>query len=300
MTGRSLGGKIGFMRTRDLFSFAFFFACCILAGASGQYQGILRRNIFTSPEPPPPPPANAAAKISILKPKPVVPLNTLIDLKGIVFFKEGGSYAVINVKNKNEDFVFKQGDMFGEAELKEIREDKILFYYDGKNVVLGLERVDAGGFVEVAPGMRARIEGGQAGPGVPGGAAGADSIPGRVTQGNENLLQERETEPVDVNLENALGEAMKDPNLVRNLNLSPNVRDGKTEGFRLGNIPPESVIYRYGFRNGDVIRMVNGVVIDSLARGFAVYNQISSQKTGIVTVEVLRNNSPEVFTFRLQ
>ncbi|HNS31506.1 MAG TPA: hypothetical protein PKN36_00825 [bacterium] len=250
--------------------------------ATGNYSVIMKRNIFS--ETPPPPPQQNIAVTTILKPPPPPDLNTLLELKGIVYFENGDSYIVINFKKRNEEFILKEGEFVEDAELVAIGEKNVAFMYDGRKILIELEKPEAGGFVEVAPGLNAKVDTPQL------------KMPADVNVPAIPAFRE----PVHINLESTMKEVMKDTEMMKNLQVSPNVQDGKIEGFRVGNIPPESLIYQYGFRSGDVLKRVNGVLIDSMARGFTVYNQITRDRVDVVTVEVLRNNSPVVFTFRLQ
>lgn len=264
--------------------FVFLILCAASYAAAGHYI-ILERNIFSAPEPPPVS-EKPVQKTSILRPPQLPDLNSLIELKGLVYFGDGDSFAVINIKKKNEEFIFREGDFIGEAEIAEIREDGVVFVYQEKKVEIGLPKEQDGGFVPVSPGLNAKVE-------VPALFPETEKSPGVSAP---PVLKE----PVLLNFEKTLTEMRKDTELMKNLNVAPNMKDGKVEGFRVGNIASESILYEYGLRDGDVVRRINGVLIDSMAKGFAVYNQITQDRTGVVTVEVLRNNNPVIFTFRLQ
>jgi len=107
-------------------------------------------------------------------------------------------------------------------------------------------------------------------------------------------------EPVVIDFEKTIAELKNDTKLMKNLNVAPYIKNGKIEGFKIKKLPSESLPYRYGLRDGDIIHRINGILIDSISRGFSVYNQIIRSNTRIVTVEVLRNNQPVVFTFKLK
>ncbi|MCM8762587.1 MAG: hypothetical protein NC929_04650, partial [Candidatus Omnitrophica bacterium] len=108
------------------------------------------------------------------------------------------------------------------------------------------------------------------------------------------------TEPVFVDLNKALTEVKNDKELFRKVNVIPKLNGGKIDGFEISNLPQDSLPYKYGLRDGDIVRRVNGVFIDSIAKGFSVANQIIKEGTEIVTVEIIRNNNPLVLTFKLK
>jgi len=262
------------------FAAAFFFSSTSY-GVS-DYSIIMERNIFSAPVPVAP--AEPSVRTPMIKAPSLPELDSLIELKGTAYFKDGGSYALINIRRRNEEFIFREGDFLEDAELVEVGEEKAVFIYGGKRVEIALPRDESGSFVPVSQGVSARVET----PAVTGYSGGRE-VPSPDFR-----------KPVILNFESALAELRKDADLMKNLNVAPNIQEGKVEGFRVGNISPESLFYQYGLRDGDVVRRINGILIDSMAKGFAVYNQITRDRSDIVTVEVLRNSAPVVFTFQLQ
>ncbi len=260
----------------------FTFVMLVPVCAVADYSIILKRNIFAEPSPPPEP--EVIEKKSILKPLPPPSLVSLIDLKGIIYFPDGDSFAVISVKKNNEEVVCKEGEVILDAEIVRVSENEVVFAYNGKEEKIELKKESGqAGFVAVTDtGLSARVEDAK-----------------KIVNPAVSDIPEFE-KPVTVDFEKTMAELKNDKDLLKNLNVSPNVQEGKVEGFKINNIPAGSLPYQYGLRNGDVLRRVNGVFIDSMATGFSVYNQIVKDGTDLVTVEVLRNNSPIVLTFRLR
>jgi len=255
------------------------------AYASVDYSIILKRNIFA--EPPPPPKPEPPEKTPIMKPLPPPALTSLIDLKGIIYFPQGGSFAVMTIKKSNEEVIYKEGDIIANAEIAKVSENEVVFVYNGKEERIELKKDTAQGFTEVMPGVSAKVD-------VP-----SDGEKGKIINPTAAKLPKFE-EPVTVNFDKTMAELRNDRNLMKNLNVAPNLQDGKIDGFKINNIPAGSLPYQYGLRDGDVLRSVNGTFIDSMAKGFSVYNQIIRDGTSLVTVEVLRNNAPVVLTFKLR
>jgi len=260
----------------------------LLYGAQ-DYSIILKRNIFAEPPPKPP----VVEKTPILKPAPPPPLSSLIDIAGIIYFPDGGSFVVVKSKKGNEEIVLKEGDVIERATLMKIEEDGVVFLYDGKEERFSLRQEDNSRMmVSVAPGLRVKIDEGME-------VKKEGKTEAQIVNPTATVVPEF-TEPIFVNLNTALNELRNDKELFKKVNVVPKLNEGKVDGFQVNNLPPDSLPYKYGLRDGDIVRRVNGIFIDSIAKGFSVYNQIIKEKAEIVTVEVIRNNTPIVLTFRLK
>lgn len=234
---------------------------------------ILKRNIFTAPLPPPPPKIETQ---SILKPVPLPSLETLIEILGIVYFPYGNSYAVIKDKKTNTESIYKEGDVVANAKILKIEMNKVYFEYDNKTISLNLENKSE------SPALVISKE--------------------NIEKKEANVITAKVPEKVismNVNFDETITNLVNDKSLIENVNIIPNVNEGKIDGFKVSNLPENSIPYQYGLRNGDIIRRVNGILIDSIATGFNVYNQIKNSNIDIVTVEIIRNNQPILLTYRL-
>lgn len=238
---------------------------------------ILKRNIFTAPLPPPPSPKIETT--SILKPAPLPALETLIEISGIAYFPSGCSFVIIKDKKTNIENIYKEGEKVGESKIIKILKDKVVFEYDGKSISLNLENKSSSTSLVISKeeGPKVTIS-----PKLP----EAPKVP-------EELLS------FDVDFNNTISALITDRKLMENLSVTPNVIEGKVEGFKVSNLPEDSLPYKYGLRNGDIVKRVNGVIIDSINTAFKVYNQIRNSNTQIVTVEILRDNKPILLTYRL-
>jgi general secretion pathway protein C len=236
---------------------------------------ILKRNIFTAPPPPPP----KIETPSILKPQPLPSLDSLIEILGIVYFPKGNSYVIIKDKKTNTEEIYKEQELVGQAKIIKIEKDKVYFEYDNKTISLNLENKPTETGIIISK----------------------DSLSLDEKQ-KVNIISPKIPEKVismDVDFEKTIGELVNDKNLIQNVNLTPNVNEGKIEGFKVSNLPENSIPYQYGLRNGDIVKRVNGILIDSMSTAFNVYNQIKNSNVQVVTVEILRDNKPILLTFRL-
>jgi general secretion pathway protein C len=74
-----------------------------------------------------------------------------------------------------------------------------------------------------------------------------------------------------------LAQYIDDPNnLLQQARFTPYKKDGKVEGFRLGNIRGDSVFRRMGLQNGDVLMSLNGEAIDGPEKLLRAYSGLGS------------------------
>ncbi|RLD12838.1 MAG: hypothetical protein DRI28_07060, partial [Caldiserica bacterium] len=159
--------------------------------------------------------------------------------------------------------------------------DFIVFLYNGKKEKMWIKKENkSGNFVKAVPGVKVKIE--------------------KKKVVNPELKTPDFKEPVVVDFYKTIEELKNDKNLFKNLNISPYIVDGKVEGFKLSKLPNNSIPFKFGLREGDIVRRINGTLINSISKGYVIYNQIVQNGTKIVTVEVLRNGRPVVLSYKLK
>ncbi|MCX8083022.1 MAG: hypothetical protein N3D17_06490 [bacterium] len=268
---------------------------CIIFSVYGaqDYSIILKKNIFAEP---PPKPQPVIEKTPIIKPAPPPSLSSLIDLLGIVYLSEGGSFVILKDKKINEEIFLKEGEVIENAQVVRIEENAVVFLYDGKEEKFSLKQEGGDGMLlSITPEVSVKVDENTEN----NLKKDDDGTVARIVNPSETTVPEF-TEPVFVELKTALNEIKNDKELFKKVNVTPKLNSGKIDGFEVNNLPPDSLPYKYGLRDGDIVRRVNGIFIDSISKGFSVANQIIKEGTEIVTVEVIRNNSPLVLTFRLK
>lgn len=83
----------------------------------------------------------------------------------------------------------------------------------------------------------------------------------------------------------------------RGARIFPHVRNGKTVGFRLEAIRKDSVYFKLGLRNGDVIKSINKVDISSPDKALDLFMKLKGVKK--FTIEILRRGKPVQLTLRI-
>ena len=200
-----------------------------------------------------------------------------VRLRGTVYREKGNSVAIIeDLKTRKQD-LYHVGDMIsGEAKLIAVSRNKVYLERDGKQEILEIyEKTEekAGGKPERRPPARRPFP---TGTGIK-----------RVSADRYRISQEE------------LKDAFENMNqLLTQVRVVPNFRDGEPDGFKLESIKRGSLIHRAGLRDGDIVKRVNGIEIDSPDKAFEVYEQVRNEP--LITVEVLRGGSKKTFRYEVR
>jgi general secretion pathway protein C len=98
---------------------------------------------------------------------------------------------------------------------------------------------------------------------------------------------------------NDLDKALANPNeLLMQARVVPSFRDGKSEGFKLSAIRPDSLYGRIGLQNGDVLQRINGLSLDSVERGLEAYQKM--RESPRLELDVTRNGQPMRLTYSVR
>lgn len=90
-------------------------------------------------------------------------------------------------------------------------------------------------------------------------------------------------------------------NLIDTLELTLAIDNGKTLGFRVGQLSPQSLGALLGLESRDVITAINGIQTLTTKDRVEIYNHIvAAGKTQTVTVNLLRNESPMTITYKVK
>lgn len=259
-----------------------FFSICY---GKTKYSEILDRKIFADT-----PPAPQRSVTSILKQSPLPSLESIISLKGVIYCPDGESKAIIGITDKKAEILCEEGDIIENAKILKINEAGVVFLYDDKEVLINLVKPQASSAgisvkdtpVKIVPSTPSL-------PVVP-------SVPSTVS----GISVPKPEQPRDIKLNDIVEKFRSDPNLISAVSVTPYIQEGKVGGFVINRIPEASIIADIGIQAGDIIKRVNGVLIDSLGKAYAVYNNIVKSQSKIATVEILRNGQPLLLTYRLE
>jgi len=86
--------------------------------------------------------------------------------------------------------------------------------------------------------------------------------------------------------------------IFQTITLVPNVNENNImTGVRIANLMPGSLFYQYGARPNDIILRVNGHKIDSMEKGYKLWENVKNEN--YIEVEILRDNKPIIFAFEI-
>ncbi|MCU0723055.1 MAG: PDZ domain-containing protein [Planctomycetes bacterium] len=193
--------------------------------------------------------------------------------------RPASSIAVLNLLRENRAETVKAGDFVSGARVDEIRRGEVLFTYQG---VSGVDLpMGTGGTAVVPP----RAPGARGGP--PPGTVDATAGPVEVKPGqplpftskpvgpNHWEIDRREVQYIQTNQSKIIDDLRPVPEIGK---------DGKQEGVKVQNIPSDSLAAQRGLQQGDIIKAVNNVPVDSM--DFAsIGKKIGNAKTLVITVE---------------
>jgi general secretion pathway protein C len=80
--------------------------------------------------------------------------------------------------------------------------------------------------------------------------------------------------------------------------MQPRLVDGKTDGFLVQRIYPQSILAKMGLQRGDVVMDVNNIRLDSPEKALQVFQQLREARR--VTVSVERNGQPQSFVYEIE
>jgi general secretion pathway protein C len=80
--------------------------------------------------------------------------------------------------------------------------------------------------------------------------------------------------------------------------MQPRLVDGKTDGFLVQRIYPQSILAQMGLQRGDVVIDVNNIRLDSPEKALQIFQQLREARR--VTVSVERNGQPQSFVYEIE
>lgn len=107
--------------------------------------------------------------------------------------------------------------------------------------------------------------------------------------GNNIYVTQKEVRKQVKNLSGLLSQVRVQPVFARN---------NRSQGFKILHVNKGSFIEALGLRAGDTIRAINGTVVDSMQKGYELFNKLQSETS--VDVEIIRNNQNQKIHFEMR
>jgi general secretion pathway protein C len=229
---------------------------------SKEFEDILRRNVFCSTCPPiiPVEEVQTGAPVQEAPQKTSLPLA----LMGIMYSPPplGLKWSVAVIRDTEDKAMgaYGVGTKVRQATITEIQETRIYLDNGGKTEFLDL--LDAANTAATPSAPVAAVSP------APGGDALSQEMDRGIRKTSEHAYEiQRQT------LESVLGNMNL---LARGARIVPEVKDGKSAGFRLTSIRPGGPFDLIGLQNGDLISSINGMELHSPDKAFEVYAKLKS------------------------
>jgi len=247
--------------------------------------------VIEKPKPPPP------KKIEPPKPppKPVdtrpVATNLPLGLFGVIL--DGANSVAFISKNKNnininppEPKIAGEQIMPG-VKLLEIQLHKVIIDHGGKRQELweegydkSLEKLLGGGAMFV----------GQANPSQPVQVSANRATNFEITPVGDNIyVTQKEVQKQVKNLSGLLAQVRVQPNFTRS---------GRSDGFKILHVNRGSFIEALGIKSGDIINKINGNLVDSMQKGYQLFNNL--QRETAIDVELTRGGASKTIHFEMR
>lgn len=188
-------------------------------------------------------------------------------LVGTIISEEGNSWAIIKDNQTNRQDRVTVGSTISGAKVVMILRNKVVLNRDGKDelLVMGIERIRAD---------RAAGEGTE--PGKPEGDVLTYKISKDFVQENINNVAQ----------------------IMSNVRVKPHFDKGKPDGFEISRIKKGSMFQSMGFKDGDLIKTVNGHDIRSAEDIMKLYNTLKD--SNLFSIEIFRDNKKKTLNFKVR
>jgi len=186
----------------------------------------------------------------------------------------GGEAPLALLRVGNELLLVRQGEtLTGGRSLSEVRRSEVVVRYrDGSLVVLPLEEDSI-------------VEGRPSPPSSTAGRLNENTPRVESLGGNRWRIPSEEAERARTNL-NAL---------LKTARMTPNIVDGRTEGFQVVMVQPRSLLSQMGLRPRDVLMEINGVELDSPEKALQIFYQLREARN--LSLSLVRNGEPLTFDY---
>ncbi len=221
------------------------------------YRAIMDRNLFKTK-------TGTGGRPQKLDIESLTPTDLKLKLLGTVTGDEKKAYAVIEDTAVRRQNLYKIGDTIQNATLKMILREKVVLHVNGKDEILGIEKV--------------REE------------RKTDRSPERKSASSSRNIAIKRSQ---------IDTALQDVNtLMKQVRIQPHFQNGKPDGLRLTGVRPNSIFYKMGLKSGDIIMGVDGKNIESVDDALKFYQSLQSASK--VQLQLKRRGRPKTIEYNIE
>ncbi len=125
--------------------------------------------------------------------------------------------------------------------------------------------------------------------------AAASKSSGSEIGKNVRKLSDKEYEIPRTEIDNVLSNLNKIASQAR---IVPSFHNGKSNGFKLFSIRPNSLYKKIGIQNGDIVQKINGYEINSPDKALEIYSKLKSASS--ISVDLVRRGKPRSMTYTIR
>jgi general secretion pathway protein C len=222
------------------------------------YSAVTERNLFQTK-------TDAGGRPEKLNIEALEPTDLKLDLLGTITGDKKEAFAVIEDTTTKQQHLFRIGDTVQNATVRMILREKVVLNVNGKDEILKIEKNREG----------SKTLNSQA----------ATLVTGR----SQNITVKR----------SQMISAVQDVNnLMKQIRIRPNFRNGKPDGLRLTGIRPNSIFYNMGLKSGDILTGVNGKDIESVDDVFKLYQDLQSSSR--IKLQIKRRGQLKTIDYHIE
>lgn len=86
--------------------------------------------------------------------------------------------------------------------------------------------------------------------------------------------------------------------IARQARIVPSFKNGKSNGFKLFSIRPNSLYSKIGIQNGDIVQKINGYEINSPDKALQIYSKLKDADS--ISVDLVRRGKPQTMNYSIR
>ncbi len=88
------------------------------------------------------------------------------------------------------------------------------------------------------------------------------------------------------------------PNIMRDIKIMPHLNKGMPQGIRLASVKDDSIFEKAGVTSGDVIKSINGMLLNTPYQIFNAYKKLRNEKN--FKVDIVRDKKDVVLNYVIE
>ncbi|MDY7031335.1 MAG: type II secretion system protein GspC [Thermodesulfobacteriota bacterium] len=191
-----------------------------------------------------------------------------LELKGTMLRYPDHPFAIIEDKDMRKQDLYTVGDTIKDATVTNILKDKVILMRNGQEETLIMTYEKSKSAPKISPRKKSRpVE--------------------RVGRNKFVLDKDR--------VSSTVGDLTQ---FMTQLNVRPYYESGKSVGFQITRIKPNSLISQMGLRRGDIIKSVNNITIENPEQAIEVYKQLQNESS--LTIDVERRGRNMTYNYEIR